>query len=353
MFVVKEILIIRLSSIGDVIHCTPVARSLKDAWPDCRITWMVGGVSADLLQGNPDIDEIMIWSREQFELHLREFNFRAAWKMWHDLKNQLKDRHFYAVLDIHGLFLTGMIAKLAKTKKRIGLRGAKELNSLFMTETGEACSKHITDKYLAVLACLGIQTVNHQMRLVVPEDSRQFARTLLQEHAVFPQEKIAVFILGTTWVTKNWPVAFFIETAKLLSQDFRIILCGGKAERAMGEEVREKAGVHVMNAIGRTSLLEMAAIIEHASVVVSGDTGPLHMAGALDIPTVSLFGPTDPAIYAPRGERHEILFGTLPCSYCHKRRCPKGERVCMESITPEAVAQKVYTVVAKEAHHSK
>jgi lipopolysaccharide heptosyltransferase I len=340
----KEILIIRLSSIGDIIHCTPVASSLKAAWPDCKITWMVGEVSADLLKNNPDIDEIIIWSREKFEKYLRAFQFKKALEMWHDLQYKLQGKHFYAVLDIHGLFLTGMIAKQAKTKRRIGLRGAKELNPLFMNETGEALGKHITDKYLGVLACLGIDTVDHKMSLVVPEEARQFVSKFLQEHAILPQEKILVLVLGTTWPTKNWPPSHFVELIKLLHRDFRIILCGGKAEVEMGREVETRAGVSIINSIGLTSLLEMAAIIETASAVVAGDTGPLHMAGALDVPSVGMFGPTNPATYAPQGKQHAIVFSTLPCSYCHKQQCPEGERTCMESITPEAVAQKVYAI---------
>lgn len=340
----KEILIIRLSSIGDIIHCTPVASSLKAAWPDCKITWLVGEVSAELLKGNPDIDEIMIWSREKFEKYLRDFKVKEALGMWRDLQHKLQGKHFYAVLDIHGLFLTGMIAKQVKTKKRIGLKGAREFNSLFMTETGNALGKHITDKYLGVLACLGIESVDHRMSLVVSEEARQFVRKFLQEHAVLSQERILVLVLGTTWTTKNWPPAFFIEIIKLLYRDFKIILCGGKAEVEMGKEVETKAGVPIINSIGLTSLLEMAGIIEKASVVVAGDTGPLHMAGALGVPTVGMFGPTNPATYAPQGEQHAILFSTLPCSYCHKQKCPKGERKCMESITPEVVVQKVYAI---------
>lgn len=342
----KEILIIRLSSIGDVIHCTPVASSLKAAWPDCKITWMVGGVSADLLQGNPNIDEIMIWSREKFENYLRNYKFKEAWRMWCDLKNQLKGRQFDAVLDIHGLFLTGMIARQANTARRIGMKGTKELNSFFMTETGEARGRHITDKYLAVLPCLGIEAANHTMSLAVPEQARKFARTLLQQYTVTPQEKVIVLILGTTWITKNWPIAFFIKAAALLGKDFRIVLCGGKAEIPLGKEVETKAGVPVINTIGQTTLLEMAGIIEQASVVVSGDTGPLHMAGALKVPTVGMFGPTDPATYAPQGEQHEVLSSTS-CFSCHKRRCPKTNGACMESIAPEAVVQKVHEILKR------
>jgi ADP-heptose:LPS heptosyltransferase len=91
----------------------------------------------------------------------------------------------------------------------------------------------------------------------------------------------------------------------------------------------------------------MAGIIEQASVVVSGDTGPLHIAGALGVPTVGMFGPTDPATYGPQGEQHEVLSSTLSCSYCHKKRCSKGGGICMERISPEMVVQKVYEILKK------
>lgn len=346
MFVSKEILIIRLSSIGDVIHCTPVASSLKAAWPDCKITWLVGEVSADLLKDNPNIDEIIVWSREKFDKSFRDCNFKEALGMWRDLQHKLQGRQYYAVLDIQGLFLTGMIARQVNTQRRIGMTGTKELNSLFMTKTCKPLGKHITDKYLGVLSCLGIQSVDPKMHLVIPKEAKVFAEQFLQKYAILPQEKILVLVLGTTWPTKNWPLAFFIEVVGRVHKDFRIILCGGKAEMELGREVERNAGGPVINAVGLTSLLEMAGIIEIASIVVAGDTGPLHMAGALEVPTVGMFGPTNPATYAPLGEQHGIVSSTLACSYCHKRRCPQGEEICMKSITPEAVVQKIYTIVS-------
>jgi lipopolysaccharide heptosyltransferase I len=342
----KEILIIRLSSIGDVIHCTPVASSLKAAWPDCKITWLVGEVAADLLKNNPNIDEIIVWSREKFDKNFRDFKFKEALGMWHDLKSKLQGRQYYAVLDIHGLFLTGMIARQVNTQRRIGMTETKELNSLFMTETCKPLGRHITDKYLGVLSCLGIQSVDPKMQLVISKGAKDFVEQFLQKYAILPQEKILVLVLGTTWPTKNWPLAFFIEVVRRLYKDFRIILCGGKAEMELGRDVERKAGVPVVNAVGLTTLVEMAGIIEIASVVVAGDTGPLHMAGALEVPTVGLFGPTNPVTYAPLGEQHTILSSTLACSYCHKLRCPQGEEKCMKSITPEAVIQKIYAIVS-------
>ena len=339
----QKILIIRLSSIGDVIHCTPVASSIKKAWNECKITWLVSEVSADLIKENPHIDEIIIWSREKFEKHLRAFQFKQAWAMWRELQKMFEGKDFDAVLDIHGLFLTGMIARLVKTKRRIGMREAKELNWLFMTETGKAVGKHITQKYLGVLTCLGIEKVDSRMNLIVPVAARQFAENFLREHGVFSSEKIIIVIVGTTWPSKNWPVLFFEQLVITLAQEFRIILCGGKGEVAIGQKIVAQVGLPVINAIGKTQLLEMAALLERAILVIAGDTGPLHMAGALDVPTIGLFGPTNPNVYAPQGKKHVSLTSNRSCAYCHKKQCRKAkEALCMSDITPEVVKCKVY-----------
>ena len=339
----QHILIIRLSSIGDVIHCTPVASSIKATWSQCKITWLISAVSADLIKENPDIDEVIIWSREKFEKYLREFNVKQAWLMWKELQKEFKERQFDIVLDIHGLFLTGMITRLVKAKRRIGMSGAKEFNGFFMTETGKPIGKHITQKYLGVLTCLGIKKFDLKMRLFVSAADRQFATAFLQKHGVDLYEKVIMIIIGTTWSSKNWPALFFEQLIISLAPKFKIILCGGQSEVATGQKIMEKVSLPVINAIGQTKLLEMAALIEKSLLVIAGDTGPLHMAGALGIPTIGLFGPTNPEVYAPQGKEHSSLTGQRSCAYCHKKQCFKNqEALCMRDITPEVVRNKVY-----------
>jgi len=341
---IKEILIIRLSSIGDVIHCTPVARSLKLAWPNCKITWLVGEVSAELVRYNPYVDETIVWSRELFEKHLRSFEYIKALELWRNLREQLLGRNFYAVLDIHGLFLTGLIARMLKTDRCIGMSQARELNFLFMTQTTKSLGKHITDKYLGVLKPLGITSVDHKMIVVVPEKDKQFAETFLANEGIVGTRKFVVLVLGTTWPSKNWPVELFTQTAQLLFTNFAIVLCGGKADLELGVKIQNTAHVPVINAVGKTSILQMAGIIERATAIVSGDTGPLHIAAALGIPSVALFGPTDPSTYAPIGSRNAILYNRHSCSFCHKTICPTGNFICMSSITPAEVVKKVYSI---------
>lgn len=342
---VKKILIIRLSSIGDVIHCTPVAKALKVAWPDCHITWLIGEVSADLIKYNPYVDEYIIWSRERFEKYCRNYEVKKAWSMWRELMHRLSPLNFYAVLDIHGLFLTGLIASRIKTERRIGLKDAKELNFVFMGETVMPRGRHMTERYTSILQPLGIFVNSDDMTLVVPEAAQSFANNFLLQAKVVEGDKIAVFVPGTTWPTKNWPSEFFAETATLIKEDFKIVLCGGQSESQFGKEIESQSHCDIINSIGKTDVLTMAAILKRATVVVAGDTGPLHMAAALGVPTVAIFGPSDPERYKPLGDNTITLFNRQECSFCHKKKCPTGKNDCMKRVLPGQVAAAIYKLV--------
>lgn len=346
----REILIIRLSSIGDVIHCTPVAASLKAAWPDCRITWLVGEVCADLIKYNPDVDEVLVWSREHFDRHVRNREWQQALGLWRKLKKLLAAKSFYAALDIHGLFLTGMIARQVRTRRRIGMANAREFNPLFMTETAAPLGIHIIDRYLGVLTRLGIKPACRNMALTVPGEAKAFAERFLREENVSSADKLVVLVPGTTWATKNWPPEYFAAVAANLSPDFKVLLCGGKNETTLGQIITVNAGTPVINAIGRTSLLEMAALLEQADAVIAGDTGPLYMAAALDTPTLGIFGPTDPAVYTPHGCRHAAAVSRQACSFCHKTKCPAGKAAaCISRVTPGQVVRQLYQLLAAAA----
>jgi lipopolysaccharide heptosyltransferase I len=347
---IRKILIIRLSSIGDVIHCTPVAKALKTAWPDCQIAWLTGEVCADLIKYNPYVDECIIWSRERFEKHCRKYEFKEAWNMWGDLMARLSTRQFYAVLDIHGLFLTGLIASKIKSERRIGLKDARELNSFFMKETVKPSGRHMTERYISILEPLGIFADGNDMTLVVPDKEKDFATRFLRQAGVRAGDRLAVLVPGTTWPSKNWAPESFAKTIALIAGDFKSIICGGIAEMEIGKEIESMVNGSLINAIGKTNLLEMAAILERASVVVAGDTGPLHMAAALKVPTVVIFGPSDPNCYRPLGNDSIALFHKQQCSFCHKQNCPMGRGSCMKSVLPEEVAMAIFKLTGRVAH---
>lgn len=344
----KKIAIIRLSSIGDVLHCTPVARMLKEKIPSCHITWIVGQVSFPMVEFNPFVDEVYVWSREKWEKLMRQGKLIEAWQMLKKFKQEMAGRGFDIALDIHGLFLSGLITRLTGAPRRIGLGGTKEGNGLFMTEQARAFPQdiHVIQRYLSILRPLGLTAGNYDMTLCLSAEVREFAARFLAQNGVTEGEKIILINPATTWSAKNWPAEYFAETADSLASCAKIIICGGPGDAEIAKGVEAKVRVPVINAVGKTSLLEMAALIEKANLLIVGDTGPLHMAVALGVPTVSIFGATDPAKFGPLTRGHVVLRGTASCIPCHKMNCPRNNMVCMHSIRPEKVINSARRLLA-------
>lgn len=349
MLTKTRFLIIRLSSIGDVLHGTPVAKALKTALPDCHITWLVGQVPSDLLSSNPYIDELLVWPRERFEKHMRSGQLKEAWQLWRALQCDLQRRKFDVTLDIHGLFLSGMIAAASKAPRRIGMNHTRELNWLFMNEIAPSLPEevHVIERYLTVLKPLGIHSKEYAMTLHLPDEAITFANKFLHNHGVQEKDTIIAINPGTTWPSKNWPTDYYATIAKALKHNGHILLCGGPAEEALGKMIVEQSGISLINAINQTSLLQLAALISRSSVLVTGDTGPLHMGIGLNIPTVSLFGPTDPRKFGPLTGEHIILQESMECRPCHKQKCPLTHLKCMNALSPQRVITAVQTLLTK------
>lgn len=345
-----RIVIIRLSSIGDVLHCTPVVRTLKETMPECHITWIVGQVAADMLRYNPYIDELYIWPREQWEKAMRAGRFREAWQLWQQLRSYFKTKQYDIALDIHGLFLSGMVTAASHTPRRIGLSNTRELNHLFMTETAPPpAGPHVIQRYLSALQPLNITTSDYRMTLVVPPSAAEFADSLLQQHQVSPQDKLVAVNPVTTWSAKNWPPEYFAKVIQELSQHAKILLCGGPSDRAISEHIVKLAGVPVIDAVGRTSLLEMAALLQRSQVLVVGDTGPLHISIAVGTPSVSIFGATDYRRYGPLDPGHTVLTGETTCPPCHKTVCRTKDLRCLKSTTPETVVRHTLSILNSQS----
>lgn len=345
----SRIALIRLSSVGDVLHSTPVARAIKKAVPSCHLTWIVGKVSAGVLANNPYIDEIYVWSREYWESLLYKGQLKEAYAYWNQLRQDFRSRGIDIALDIHGLFLSGMVTLATGAKRRIGLSGAREFNSLFTTETAAPVppsKQHKIDRYLSILKPLGIPDDGYAMTLVVPPAAKRQAQEFLRKQHVLPGKRLIAINPRTTWPAKNWPLENFAAVADSLGQDGQLLLCGSPGDREAGETIIRQLKVPVIDTIGRTSLPELAALLSCCHVLFTGDTGPLHMATAMGIPTVSLFGPTDPAVYGPLTPGHIVLRKPPECGPCNKQNCPTKTMECMLRLTPQdavaAVREQLY-----------
>lgn len=335
-------LIVRLSSIGDVMHATAVAHTLRLHAPHCHITWLASPPASELLRYDPDIDKLIIWDRNAFERAAANFSL-------HDLKSSLVKLHklfapyqFDIVLDIHGLFLTGCISFLAKAKRRIGIRGMHEFNSLFMTELAPMIeSPHKIQQYAAVLQPLGVRAPDPHLILKLPHTLHEFAIHFLQKRGIDLTLPILMVSPCTTWDSKNWPAANFIQALDPLPGNVQIIFCGTKNDVKNITNIRTKMTHSSFSIAGETTLPELAALFYFSSLLLTGDTGPLHIATAVGLATLSLWGPTLPEIYGPLIPGHVSIVSSYKCTACLKSHCHHGSNACMRSIDASVVESKI------------
>ena len=354
-----RILLIRLSAIGDVLHATSVAHNLKLFLPNAHLAWLCSPPADDLLQGNPDVDEILSWDRREFDAAISEHEFIRAFNSLREARLLLKEHGpFDVVLDIQGLFLTGILSLLSGCKRRIGIHERHEGNPFFMTEMApDIHDPHKIRRYLTALMPLGWQQEGFVPGTVLALDAgwESYAHGFWKEHGIAPQKPILMVNIRTTWPDKHLtPKAFgqLLEHTDM-PEDFQLIFPGAPADKPYIEEtfryLKENAPEKVSQAIciaGETTLRELAALIKSATLFLTCDTGPLYLAEAVGTPTFSLWGPTLPTIYGPLTPGHRFYISPHECKACCKTKCPKGN-ACMEAIQPEAAAHELTKVLAE------
>jgi len=345
-----KILILRLSAIGDVLHATPVARELKKLQPDCHITWLVSPPADKLLTENPHIDEVLVWDRRPLDKAFAGFNLPAAYRELKKARALLKARHFDLVLDIQGLFLTGILALLSGAKRRIGIHERHEGNPLFMSEMApNIASPHKVHRYLSALMPLGfdLSTFTPGLTLQLPAGLDSFAEAFWQTRGIDRQQPLLMVTVRTTWPDKNWEPANFGQALNTLPANVQIVFCGSPGDEVFIKEAQAKMNRPSLSIAGQTSLLELAALLKTADLLLSCDTGPLHIADAIGCKTLSLWGPTQPDVYGPLTKGHEFIISPHDCLRCLKTKCQHKTNACMKAITPEMVAAKLKNIFAK------
>ena len=331
----KNILIIKMSSLGDVIHTLPFAAALRDTFPRSRISWLVHPQFAAFVPDPPLIDEVLYWNKAEF----KKMHWREKWQCLQDMRTLLQSRHFDLVIDMQGLFKSAVMAYLTGCPNRIGYCEMREGSRLVSRPiAGSHFKDHVIERYLDVARYLGADI--KEIRYPMPNLDREW--TVVQQRlqgAGLPQgAPYVVFVPGARWDTKRWPVEHYGTLAGLFYQDgIRPVLAGGPGDAPLGQGVLQAAGnVPVINMIGQTSLRELGALIQHALFYVSGDTGPLHIATALQKNLVAIYGPTRPDRTGPYGNPGAtVLVSPAECAGCLKKQCDHWR--CMHQVTPDMV----------------
>lgn len=329
-----DILIIKLSSLGDVIHTLPAYSALRKSFPQKNISWVVEKKGKQILDLVPDLDKIVT-----VDIKNQSLLSRQLWSSFHHFKSNIKNKKSTAI-DFQGLIKSGLISYLSKSNQRIGFhrKNLKEpLASLFYTDHLIPVSEkeHVIQKNMKLISMLGIKEKQWNFPIHITDKLNRSTLDKMKNNGIHINRDAVVFNIGGAWKTKRWLTQNWIKLIKSLDlAPFKpLILWGNQEEKRIALKISEKTSV---KATPFLSIKEVLALIQNSALVISGDSFPLQAACALSIPVVGLFGPTDPNRNGPFNKNDKIVFHKIPCSYCYKHKCNTQE--CMKKIKPDEVA---------------
>ncbi len=339
-----KILILKPSSLGDVVQALPVLRLLKRHLPASEIYWWIDSNLGPLLKGDPDLTGIVGFERRRW----------AAPRHWPEMFRSirwLREQHFDWVIDLQCLARSGTFAWLANGKFLIGLDEVREGARGFYDLAVRRASfhTHAVDWYLAVLPRLGIPVHNHFQWLperpaVAAEVKRKWLEKFRTPNSELRTPKWIAIQPGARWPNKRWPVEYFAELVRFLAQKFpdvRFAILGSKEDKSLGGFISRVEPQRCFNLCGQTSLPEMVEWLRLCDLMVTNDTGPMHVAAALGKPLVALFGPTEPRRTGPYHHLDSVLRIDLPCSPCLKSHCHYEKRnECLNALSPTMVFER-------------
>jgi ADP-heptose:LPS heptosyltransferase len=298
----KKILIVKPSSLGDIVHSLPFLYSIRKCSPDAELHWVVARGFEDILEGHPMIEKLWVINKDQWK---KLSQAGSTIKELRALSTSLKKEGYDLAVDLQGLLRSGMITMATGSKMRLGFQEAREGGALFYTHSVEGGrGAHAVRRYLKIASSLGCDT--SRVRFPMPE-------------APFPMPfdgEYVVIVPGARWRTKRWPAERFARLAAKLP--LRSVIVGGKSDVRIAKRIVE---------------------IKGARFAVTNDSGPMHFAAAHRVPVFAIFGPTSPAHTGPYGKRHTIISSDIDCAPCFKKRC--RDIKCMESIPVKKVLDAV------------
>jgi heptosyltransferase I len=334
-----RILIVKLSSFGDVLHTLPTLEALRVAYPTAHITWLVEAAYAPMLAGHPALNEVWIAPR----LRPAELFSGSNPGRLRRIVRQLRARPFDLVVDVQGLLKSAVWVALAQSPRKVGYDRTRELSYLPLTERVQPFDPeaHAVWRYLNLAHYLGAPPAPPRFRLGLD--------TAVDISALMPAEAdrpLVVLHPGARWASKLWPPASWASLAEWFhGQGFQVAITGSTTDQELVAGITAQCQAPIVNLAGSTSLAQLAAILRKARLAVTTDTGAMHLAAALGTPVTALFGPTAPWRTGPFGDGHQVVRLGLPCSPCYKRQCPAPR--CLNDLYPamvKAACEKILSV---------
>ena len=333
----QNILVVKLSAIGDVIHALPVSYAIKESFPDVHLTWVVEPPAYDLLTMDSCVDEIITFHKKEFK------SIGGFLTNYGPLKRQIQRRSYDAVLDLQGLFKSAAIARLAKAPVKLGMCNMRELSDRISRPViGPHAQGHIVERYLDVARALGCRVDQVVFPLAVPEREADLTRRIFSQAGGNMGNPYVVFAIGANWPNKRWPIEYFAELSDWLYAQrlIPVIVGGGAVDEQRAAELCAAAEIPPINLVGRTNFKQLTCVLQHAQLTIGGDTGPVHLSAGVETKTIMVMGPTDANRNGPYGQLENAIEVERSCKYCWNRACPKGLD-CLANITVQQVRAKV------------
>ena len=341
-----NILIVKLSAIGDVIHTLPALNAIREHYPQAHITWLIEEVAADLVVGHQALDRVLVSKRKSWIRRLRGTERRQALKEIRRFLTDLRDTQYDIIIDFHALLKSGLLVGMARGKRKIGFdKGMQhqELSYLFLNERIPPVDMevHALTRGLMLLNAIGVTTRKVVYDIPFYDGDLAAVRELLGAQGVNGSRPLVAINPVALWETKLWLNDRFAALADRLVSDHHVdvVFTGGPADSQVIQTILGMMTQPAANATGRTSLKMLAALYHLSTVLVTTDTGPMHLAAAVGTPVVALFGPTAPWRTGPFGEGHQVVRTAPACSPCFKRQCDEHRCRCMTDITVSDVLQ--------------
>jgi heptosyltransferase-1 len=335
-----RILIVRTSAMGDVVHALPVLTALRRHLPEAKIGWVVEESMSPLLQGHPDLDELVV-------VRLRHWRRSFSGENLGELRSFLSALNRFSpdvVLDLMGNHKAGVISALTRSGRRIGFarRSRREPSSaIWINRPVAPRGVHAVDRMLSLLDALGLPPEPADFG---PEKLFREAPPAIRESPA--EGPFALLHPGAGWANKRYPPAWWGEAARRLHAATGVPtwVAQARGEEELAAGVAAAGGGDAVRVVPAPDLPTLAALQRRASLMLGGDSGPTHLAHALGTSTLMVMGPTDPERHGPYGAPERALFRLLPCSFCYKRF--EEAKACLLEIPPARVAERAAELLA-------
>jgi lipopolysaccharide heptosyltransferase I len=343
----ERIALVKPSALGDIVHSLPVLTALRRRYPHAHITWVVNRVYEPLLRGHRDLDDTLAFDRRA-----SRNGWRAAAKSWLWFLRELRRRRFDLVIDLQGLFRTALMVAATGARRRVGLRTAREGATWSYTDIIPVANYddlHAVDRYWLAAEALGAGDVPRQFHIPIPDEARRWADERTKD---CPRPWLMVGP-GSRWPTKRWPPEHFAALAERAQADFggTVFFVGGSDETPLARAIQSRLNGLSRDWTGRTTLPQLAALLERADVMLANDTGPLHLATALGRPVVAPYTCTKVRLCGPYGVERGAVETTVWCRGSYVRRCRRME--CMRELTPDRLWPLLHEVLRSWSSRSR